>query len=98
MVMSGVFGISLKVVLLFCAQLNQSILTAEGLYIFVVCNCTPFRTCTMVSLSWLVEWRIECGSWFVAGGIPSGQVRFCREYLEAGSDGKDENVLADRHV
>ena len=37
--------------------------------------------------------RMENAVWFVAGGIPSGQVRFCREYLEAGSDGKDENIL-----
>ena len=42
--------------------------------------------------------RMENAMWVVAGGIPSGQVRFCREYLEAGFDGKDENILADRRV
>ena len=41
---------------------------------------------------------MENAVWLVAGGIPGGQVRFCGEYLEVGSDGKDENILADRHV
>ena len=59
MVMSGVFGILLKVVLLFCAQLNQSILTAECLYIFVVCSCTSLTLCDIrsSSLSCLAMYR-----------------------------------------
>ena len=42
--------------------------------------------------------RMENAVWVVAGGAPGGQIRFCREDLEAGFDGKDENILAHRRV
>ena len=90
MVMSGVFGILLKVVFFILCTIEP---------VHFNCRVFVYLCCLQLQLYAIVMGgRMENAVWFVAGGIPSGQVRFCREYLEAVSDGKDENILADRHV
>ena len=77
MVMSGVFGILLKVVFFILCTIEPVHFNCR---VFVYLCCLQLYSIQDVYDGFVVMGgRMENAVWIVAGGIPSGQVRFCRE-------------------